>query len=262
MNKIGIGLVTYERPKYFDKSSKAIVRTLLGYVDRLVIYNDGSKKSYDKSYKWLEKCDTDKIKIIHSKKNKGVAHAKNALFKELMKDCEYIFISEDDMLPQDRRAITMYMAANRMSGIDHMMYAHHGPANKRPDALLDIKGAIEYYHSCVGAWCFYTRTILKEVGLMDENFYNAWEHVEHTWRIFKYHELEYGYYPDVIGSKEFIKEIPGSIDNSSIGQQDNAPRIRIIVDGLKYWKKKDKDFPAQHTLEYFTKLLKEMEEKE
>lgn len=261
MNKIGIGLVTYERPKYFDKTSKAIVKRLLGYVDRLVIYNDGSRKSYEQSYKWLEKISSDKIKIIHNPKNHGVAYAKNRLFKELMKDCEYIFISEDDIIPQDRRAILMYMAANRMTGVDHMMFAHHGPANVPPDACVDVKGPLEYYQSSVGAWCFYTRDILKKVGLMDENFINAWEHVEHTWRIFKYHDLEYGYYPDVIGSKEFIKEIPGSIDNSSIGQQDNAPRIKVIITGLEYWKKKDKDFPAQHTLDYFVNILKEMENK-
>lgn len=259
MNKIGIGLVTYERPKYFDQSSKAIVRTLLGYVDRLVIYNDGSKKSYEKSYKWLE--GIDKVTIIHNPKNKGVAHAKNQLFKELMKDCEYIFIAEDDIIPKDRRAILMYMAANRMTGVDHMMFAHHGPANQRPDALVDVKGPLEYYHSSVGAWCFYTRDILKKVGLMDEKFYNAWEHVEHTWRIFKYHDLEYGYYPDVIGSKDFLGEIPGSIDNSSIGQQDNPKRVKVIITGLEYWKKKDKDFPAQHTLDYFNNILKELEDK-
>lgn len=250
-NKIGIGLCTFNRPKYFDQSSKAIVKQILPYVDRLVIYNDGSTLDYKKSYAWLERLHSPKIKIIHSPYNKGVGKAKNVLFKELMKDCEYIFIAEDDIVPQDKRAIIHYMAANRMNGVEHMMFAHHGPENQQPDSLVDIDGPLEYYKASVGAWCFYTRNILKEVGLMDENFHNAWEHVEHTWRIFKHLKLPYGYYPDVIGSREFLKEIPGSIDNSSIGKPVTGERLDIIIEGLKYWKKKDKEFPAEHTLKHF-----------
>jgi len=261
MNKIGVGLCTYNRPKYFDKSSKAIVRTLLPYIDRFVIYNDGSEVSYQKSYSWLEKIKSPKIKIIHNSKNNGVGYAKNQLFRELMKDCEYIFIAEDDMIPQNKMAVLGYLAAARITGIEHFLFSHHGPANDEPTALIDRQGPIEYYKACVGAWCFYTKNALEKAGLMDEGFDNAWEHVEHTHRIFKSFELPYGYYPDVVGSRDFIKEIPGSINNSSIGILDDPKRIKVIIKGLEYWKKKEKGFPAQHTLDYFTNLLREKEDK-
>lgn len=257
-NKIGIGLVTYNRPKYFDKSSKAIANNLLDVVDRFVVYNDGSEVSYQKGYQWLERLKSDKIKIIDNPENNGVAYAKNRLFEELMKDCEYIFIVEDDIIPQSRQAIVMYLAAAKMTGIDHLMFAHHGPGNAQPDSCIGQEGPVLFWKAGVGAWTFYTRNILQKVGLMDENFRNAWEHVEHTWRITKYHKLPYGYYPDVMDSQKWLKEIPGSIENSSIGQQDDPKRIRIIIDGLQYWKQKDKDFPAQHTLDLYNKILKEM----
>lgn len=109
----------------------------------------------------------------------------------------------------------------------------------------------------MGAFTFYTKDILEKVGFMDENFKNAWEHVEHSWRILKSHKVPYGYWPDVLGSETLLKEIPGSIDKSSIGKQDTPERLRVIVDGLLYWKKEDKDFPAQHTLEIYQKALKE-----
>ena len=90
---------------------------------------------------------------------------------------------------------------------------------------------------------------------MDEKFINAWEHVELSWRIFKHHNLQYGYYPDVLGSEMWLKEIPGSIDNSSIGQQDNPDRLKVIIDGLEYWKTKDPNFPAQHNLDHYKGAL-------
>lgn len=260
-HKIGIGMVTYNRPKYFGQSSKSVVRQLLSSTDRFVVYNDGSDKNYDRQYKWLNAVKSDKIQIIDSKENHGVAHAKNQLFRELMKDCDYIFIIEDDIIPQNSGAITMYMAANRMTGIDHMLFAYHGPGNRQEDSLIQIDGPLAIYKACVGAWCFYTRDILEKVGLMDENFHNAWEHVEHSWRIAQYHNIPYGYWPDVIASWKHLVEIPGSIDGSSIGTQQDPKRLRVIIDGLEYWKKKDgKIYPAQHTLDYFVNCLKQVEE--
>ena len=255
MQKIGLGIVTYNRPKYLQRTLEGVIQHILPYVDRAIVYNDGSTENYSKVYK---KMDKTPIQVLHNTENHGVAHAKNQLFKALIPDCDFMFILEDDVVPVHKNAVIGYMAAAKMTGMDHFMFAHHGPANQY---AVDIKGPIAFWPSCVGAYTFYARETLLQVGLMDENFINAWEHVEHTWRILKYHNLRYGYYPDVLGSEEWLKEIPGSIDNSSIGQQDNPARIKIILDGLHYWKKKDADFPAQHTLDHYANLLQEMEER-
>ena len=250
-NKIGLGLVTYNRPDYFMQSSQAIVDVLLPYIDKFVVYNDGSSVPYN-----YDHLNDPKIKVIHSKKNRGVAVGKNTLFKELMKDCEYIFISEDDIVAKDKGAIIMYLAAAKMTGYDHLMFSQHGP-NKQVNPV-GHNGPLEYWPACVGAWCFYTRSILKEVGLMDEKFINAWEHVEHTWRIFKTHNLKYGYYPDVIDSGKYLQEIEGALENSSIGSQDNEDRLKVIIAGLEYWIEKDPTFPAAHTYKFFKDKLADL----
>jgi len=253
MAKIGFGIVTYNRPKYLQKVWKEVQNNVLPFVDEVVVYNDGSTVDYKRLFTKMSQVKG--VAIIDSKSNHGVAHAKNEILKHLMaKGCDYIFVMEDDILPISRKVIPTYLAAYKMTGVDHMMFAHHGPANTH---AVDVQGPIVWWPSCVGAFTFYTREILEKVGLMDENFKNAWEHVEHSWRILKFHNVPYGYWPDVLDSETMLKEIPGSIDKSSIGGQESVDRLRVIVDGLLYWKEKDKDFPAQHTLEIYQKALKE-----
>lgn len=253
--KIGIGIVTYNRPDYFKVAMDSVIKHLSDVVDEIVVYDDGSTEIQS----GLPECA--KLNYHYEPKNKGVAVAKNWCMRKLMDlGCDFIFIMEDDMEILSRNAVVDYLAAYRMSGVDHMMFAHHGEGNQQPGMLVDVTGPIAWYATCVGSYCFYTRQLLEKVGLMDENFVNAWEHVEHTRRSMLSHDVPYGYYPDVVGSKESIREQEDSINHSSIGQQDNPKRIKIIIKGLKYWKNKEgKAFPAQHTLDNYLKILKEME---
>lgn len=252
MARIGFGIVTYNRPKYLQKVWNEVQHNILPFVDEVIVYNDGSTTDYKRLFGKMSQVKG--VAIVDEIKNHGVAHAKNELLKRLCKNNDFIFIMEDDILPVSRNVIPTYLAAYKMTGIDHLMFAHHGPANTR---AIDITGPVIWWPCCVGAFAFYTKDILDKVGLMDEGFNNAWEHVEHSWRILKHHKMPYGYWPDVLGSEELLREIPGSIEKSSIGGQESPERLRVIVDGLIHWKKIDKDFPAQHTLEFYQTALKE-----
>src|SRR5690606_16684073 len=123
------------------------------------------------------------VHIEHKNKNRGVAHAKNWLMRKLLREgCDYIFLLEDDLIIKSPKAVFGYIKVAEETGISHLMFAHHGPMNKGKAIHSDPNG-IELFPHCVGAWCFYTREALEDVGLMDEIFKNAWEHVEHTHRL-------------------------------------------------------------------------------
>jgi hypothetical protein len=87
---------------------------------------------------------------------------------------------------------------------------------------------------CVGAFSYYHKDYIQEVGYMDERFMNAWEHVEHT---FKGCQMKlnppFWYFVDHPASDKMLKEIPGSNHNSSIGvrpeHQENVKK------GQQYW---------------------------
>lgn len=253
--KVGLGITTYNRPDYLDKCLEGVKSHLQDVIDSCYLYNDGSikgKTEYKQIYKTLPK----KIKYKHSIKNMGVGHAKNYLLKRMMDDgCDYMFLLEDDIVPQSPKAITEYIRLSDESGIEHFLFAHHGTENIGKLCLSE-KG-VELYTACIGAYCMYTRQVIEKVGYFDENFKNAFEHVEHTFRISRAgFTTPFPTYPDVENSQDYLKEISGSIGNSSIRVRSDW--LINIIQALSYWQEKDKDFPYADKLE---KLLMEVKEK-
>lgn len=217
----------------------------------MYVYNDGSKrKDYEQVYATLPKT----IQVEHKNKNQGVAHAKNWLLRRMMRDgADYMFLLEDDLIIKDPKAVFGYIKVSEETGIQHLMYAHHGPMNKNALLWSDDNG-IELYPHCVGAWCMYTAEALEEVGLHDENFTNAYEHVELTHRLSLAGYTEtWPYFADAKGSASWITEQPESIENSSIRKSKDWALNSIKA--LYYWQNKDpENFP-------FYEMLKQLKEK-
>jgi GT2 family glycosyltransferase len=242
---IGIGITTYKRPDYFKDCIESVEKHLLPHVDFVFVYNDGSDKaSYTPIYDKIDK----RVHIEHKNKNRGVAHAKNWLLRRMVKEgCDYIFLLEDDLIIKSPKAVFEYIKVSKDTGIGHLMFAHHGPMNKDRLIHSDPNG-IELYPHCVGAWTFYTREALENVGYMDENFINAYEHVEHSHRmsIAGYTE-EWPYFADVRGSADWITEQPEAIENSSISKSKKWALNSIKA--LYYWRSKDpRNFPLQEAI--------------
>lgn len=180
--------------------------------------------------------------MFYGEENHGVAYAKNWLIEELMKrGCDYIFIMEDDIEILDRKAIVGYLAAHKLTNIPHLNF--HGHGDNLVMNYLWKDGPLVFWPNAVGAWSFYTRECIEQVGLMDENFHNAYEHIEHSWRIYK-GKIDYGFWPDVIGSTDWLRAQPNAIENSSIRKDEKAWKQNIL-DALAYWRKKDPDCPVE-----------------
>jgi hypothetical protein len=154
------------------------------------------------------------ISVCDSHENRGIAASKNALLKA-MKDYEYVFILEDDIIPLSPSAIIEYVKASLRTGIEHFSFAHHGPANA--SGSVGASGWVEFYPNAIGAFCMYTRRAIETVGYLDENFHNAWEHVEHTHRLAKAGLTSpFWWFADVYGSRRWFREIPQAIESSTI----------------------------------------------
>jgi GT2 family glycosyltransferase len=251
--KVGVGIVTYNRPDYLKQCIAGVKKNLLDVADVILLYNDGSNKGF-KEYQSIYKTLPEKIVYKHAKKNKGVATAKNWLLKKMYDaGCDYMFILEDDIVIDSPKAVTEYIKKSDESGIEHFQFVHHGDANKRKK-VMTTKG-VDLYRNPVGAWCLYTKKVLEVVGLFDPVYMNAWEHVEHSWLI-----ANAGYTPpwgasvcDLSNSKKYMHEIPGSIDNSSIRPRKDF--LANSINGLIRWKQKyPRQFPLEHIL---SGLLKE-----
>lgn len=217
MDKIGVGIVTCNRPSFFVKCFSSIPKDL-----ELVVVNDGADFE-----------DINRLKLqrpftyIHNKINLGVGKSKNRLFKELLSlGCNHIFLIEDDIVIKNKDVFNEYIRARNITGIQHFNFGYHGPANKNgisggppvPRYVIDygtIKIAINA--NSVGAFCYYTKEALDKTGLIDEQYTNAFEHVDHDYRLFKTgFSTPYWNFADIANSCDYLEEIECSEHSSAI----------------------------------------------
>ena len=257
MSKIGVGIITCNRPEYL----RNLLNTLpYDRIDTLVIVNDG---------KPIDTFDLHKGVMLDNPINLGVGKSKNKAMKHLYDaGCDYIFIIEDDMLIKDVTVFNKYIEAYKASGIHHFNYGPGSPFNRKQTIqnfdlhnrhLLDQhsepnpKLIIEYskgvkvalYEHTVALLSFFTREVLEKVGYIDEDFYNAWEHVDHTYRIIKagYHP-PFWWFADLYDSHKYITEAPNAINNSSIANNKEQWE-KNVYSGREVYKKKHGHYPNQ-----------------
>lgn len=258
-NKIGVGVVTYKRPDYFKTCINSIPN-----VDTLVVVNDGD--AYDSSLYPSNVKD-----VIQHDKNKSVGVSKNELMRYLIQDgCDHIFLVEDDMEILRTDVFEEYIKAATASGIWHLNYGPGSPYNREqnPELLkLDLEGRhlldkhsapkprmiVEYkngskialYQHSVGMFTYFHRGVIKNMGYHDEHFHNAWEHVELTYRIAKAGlHPPFWWFADLYDSTQYLREIEGAIENSSIAN-DKEQWKKNINEGAAWYRHIHGHYPAQ-----------------
>ena len=214
---IGVGIITCNRQEFFKKCRESIKEE---WYDHIVVVNDGKGPLFDAN-----------APILATTGMEGVGRAKNAALKHLLeRHCDYIILVEDDMLFKGN-IFEQYIKAHKATGIHHFMFAYHGPANKAgisggkpvPRKIIDYgKVKIALNQHCVGAVCFYTRECLTEVGIYDETYTNAFEHVDHSYELAKdNYSTPYWWWADIANSLDYVVEQACSEDSSAIRPRDD-----------------------------------------
>jgi len=248
-DSIGLGIVTYNAPERLKQS----VLTVPSWIKHFVVVNDGTP--YDKDI-----YPTNAYVIQHDV-NKCVGEAKNSAISYLMEaGCEHIFIMEDDVLIKDEKVFDEYIKTSLETGIKHLNYGLQGPANKKgatgftnleerasqahltepnPREVVKYPNGVEValYTNIIGAFSYYQREVLENIGGFDSNFKNAWEHVEHTYTAFKKgYTTPFWWFADINNSWEYLTDIEGCMENSTIAKTDTWKGN--MTKGLKYFQDK------------------------
>jgi len=237
-DKIGIGIVTCNRPEMLAK----LLASIKGRHDcKLVIVNDGNPKD----------CPGWPDYFKNNETNLGVAKSKNKALRHLLDlDCDHIFLIEDDMLIKNDQIFEAYINASKVTGIQHMMFGYHGPANKngiskgKPFPRLVVKYSddvsIALNQHCVGAFCYYSRKSLEDCGLIDEKFKNAFDHVSHSYELsLMGYSTPYWWWADLANSCDYIEEQACSEESSTIKTPEKMVEWRNnIEESMKYFKEK------------------------
>jgi GT2 family glycosyltransferase len=204
----------------FKVCVKSIVDTH-GDVSSIVVVNDGDDIVPDGDYT-----------VINNDTNVGVGESKNKAISHLIElGCEHLFIIEDDVMFISTHTIDRYLKLSELSGVKHFNFCLHGDANKlldKPAPKLivdynDVKMAL--YHNVTGALSYYHSSVIEECGVMDTNYMNAMEHVDHTMRI-----INAGYHPpfrwfaDVADSDMLIGDQDQKLTSSKIRKEADWQR--------------------------------------
>ena len=276
-SKIGLGIITCNRPDYLRKLLISLV-LCQSQLESLVIVNDGKPiTDFDLSFgEWIE-----------NKTNIGVGKSKNKALKFLVeKECDYIFLIEDDMLILDQSIFKQYIDASKVSGIQHFNFGPGSPFNRKqkiqnfdlhnrhlldeesepnPRVIIDYKDTqIALYQHCTGTFSFFTKEVLQRVGYIDENYTNAWEHVDHTYNIIKagYHP-PFWWFADLANSHKLITPQENAIDNSTTSKNTDAWMKNVQLNAEKY-RVKHGHYPAQASdtrQDDVIKILKKLKQK-
>lgn len=227
---VGVTICTFERPEFAEKCVKSVRKHLSGVIDHLVVVNDGSSAKHNGAYRRVEKATQSAGgTYMAMQDNAGVAITKNIGLRWLLSHgCDFCFTLEDDILITSPKAVTEYVRIATERGDRHYSFAHHGEANYSGPVTED--GEVEYYFHSVGAWVMYERVALLTNGLLDENMRNAFEHVEAEIRM----GAEPHRFPDIARSADYLTEIPGSIQKSSI--RPRSDWSQNIAASMAYWR--------------------------
>lgn len=255
-NKIGIGIITCDRPDYLWNLIESLhVDELQNYnIDELIVIDDGKEPlSTNTEY------DFSNVKQIrHTPGRQGVGKTKNDAMDYLLKQgCEHIFIIEDDVRIKNLDVFNQYIQAAKASGILHFNYGPGTPFNRvqtqvgdvhnrhlleqnskpNPRLIIDYKDVkIALYQHIAGTFSYFHDSVLKKVGLIDEQFYNAWDHVEHTYRILKagYHP-PFWWFADLANSDDLLEIQSAALEQSSIAKSDEW--YKNLYEGREKYKK-------------------------
>lgn len=231
-NQIGIGIVTYNRPHLLKKLLNSLPEELRW---NTIVVNDGKPLNEDLYVG----------EYVQNEGNFGVGRSKNICLEYWMKQkFEHIFLIEDDIYIKNPAVFEKYIEASEKSGIQHFNYSQHGLGNKKysdpfipdivniepnPKITVDYGNCpVSFYPNCVGAFSYYSLRCLETVGLIDERFYNACEHVEHTYRIIQQGmHPSFWWFADIANSWEYLGDEPWSREESTIsGRADHDEIVR------------------------------------
>jgi hypothetical protein len=207
--KIGVGLITYNRPEYYQQVLKTIPKDK---IDALVIVNDGTNTYVN---------DSDGDYVAKNNAQLGVAISKNVALRALIEkfECEYLFIIEDDILIKDPTVFEEYIKAANSTGVHHLCYEKVAGNEKTLKYTLEQPDGskLGFYFHPQGAFMYIHANLVKKLGYFDESYMNAYEHIDFAYNLIKkYVAPPFWYFPDLLNSEKYLTDIEGSTDNSSI----------------------------------------------
>lgn len=165
---IGIGITTHNR-KVVNKTIEMCRKYTPNA--KIVVVDDASENKPKSTFRF--------------ENNVGVAKAKNKCL-ELLEDCEYIFLFDDDTYPIKQGWADAYIAEHKRTDNDHFCFTfdHLKGGVKNGNIKQGTINGINYFNNPCGCMMFITNEVLKSVGGMSSQYQRyGYEHLGWSVRI-------------------------------------------------------------------------------
>lgn len=215
--KIGVGVTTYNRPNHLELWRKQFDKTVNQFVS-LAIEDDSTDR-------------------------RGIAHRKNNCLISL-RDCDYIFLFDDDCFPIKEGWIDFFIGASKASGQQHFMYLKETPTIKKTGE----DNGINTYNNCAGCMMFLTKEIIQKVGAFNPKYgIYGFEHAGYSERIHKAGLTPLGAYTCPAGAGEYIYSL--DLDNHLPFNKElkHEPSMAKEIQNIPLYIQKNKDIYLQDT---------------
>lgn len=205
MNKIGIGITTYNSENYFKELFSSLENCTY---DELVVVNGGNEYSAEYNCEWIQ-----------HKKNQYVSVCRNDCIKFLMnRNCDHIFIIEDDMIIKDKTIFQKYIEASRVSGLKYFTFVSTSPGAGIPGQrtpLLQIqytkKCGVSLYGNLCNEFTYHHRSVFEQGFYYDSDFRELLDS-ELTYRECQQAKWTppFWWFPDITDSDNYICNNPNA----------------------------------------------------
>jgi hypothetical protein len=200
------------------------------------------------SLQWIKSEKT----FVFNNPDHNIAYGKNQIIQDFLGNTKsnYLFILEEDVKVVNPRIFYDYIEFSKQSGLQHLLWGLAGPNNLKDNPITKIKNlpdirfgvkypdfACVFFKHCVGVFNLYTREVFNTVGLMDEHFENALEHVEFSQRIVNAGFLpSYGLWPDVTTSFDSLVDLDPNFEFSTMKEKNRVNQN--VIDATELFTKK------------------------
>ena len=219
--KIGVGITTYNSEDYF----KSLYESLpLDKIDELVVVNGGDKYKDNYNANWIQ----------HHKNFYPSVCRNDCLTFLLQRNCEHIFIIEDDMILKSPDIFDIYIRASKVSGLKYFSYVSTSwesgtPGKRNPRLTVEYSKdvSISFYKNMCNEFTYHHKTCYNKVGLYDTTYRDPWD-IDMAYRESQQdYAAPFWWFADVTGSDNLITNNPIAVSRLQGSRPDGSREERI-----------------------------------
>jgi hypothetical protein len=222
IDKIGVGVVTYNSENYFKDLYKSLP---LSSIDCFVVVNGGDPYTGQYNAHWIQ----------HNHNHYPSICRNDCVNFLINRDCEHIFIIEDDMIIKDPSIFEKYIQASKTSGIKYFTFVSTSPGagepfKRNPKLVLEYKNnvSISLYQNMCNEFTYHHITSFQKTGLYDTKFRDAFD-IDMAYRESQQdYAPPFWWFPDITNSDFLIQNNPVAVSRLQSKNRPDGSREQLI----------------------------------